>query len=225
MILNYGRHYKPEFAAKKSLVLTERYWNRGICMSISATTVRRLFSAQISPLPHIARTLPAVKNTPAIRPSTFSAQVVFRRMASTAQPDREVLPSSVVPKHYHLSLTPNFETFKYAGAVNVTLDIEKPTSKIVLNALELELHSAEVKTKAGVLKATGISVDEEKQEATLEFGEELKAGKEAAQLRIEFTGVLNDKMAGFYRSSYIDVKSGEKKWLATTQMGTLQSPE
>jgi aminopeptidase 2 len=62
-------------------------------------------------------------------------------------------------------------------------------------------------------------VDAEKQEATLEFGEELKAGKEAAQLRIEFTGVLNDKMAGFYRSSYIDVKSGEKKWLATTQMG------
>jgi hypothetical protein len=35
---------------------------------------------------------------------------------------------------------------------------------------------------------------------------------------------LNDKMAGFYRSSYIDAKSGEKKWLATTQMGNVSSP-
>jgi aminopeptidase 2 len=70
------------------------------------------------------------------------------------------------------------------------------------------------------LKAQRINVDAEKQEATFEFGEELKAGKKAAELKIEFTGVLNDKMSGFYRSSYIDVKSGEKKWLATTQMGT-----
>jgi aminopeptidase 2 len=145
-------------------------------------------------------------------------------MASSAPPDRQVLPSSVVPTHYLLSLTPHFDTFKYAGAVNVTLDVDKPTSKIVLNALDLELHLAEVTTKAGTQKATDISVDVEKQEATLEFEDELKVGKGAAQLRIEFTGVLNDKMAGFYRSSYIDGKTGEKKWLATTQMGKLLIP-
>jgi len=145
-------------------------------------------------------------------------------MASTTttagHPDREVLPTAAVPTHYHLSLIPNFETFKYAGNVAVTLDIEKPTSQIVLNAHELELHSASLKTKAGgTLEAKAMKVDEEKQEVAVEFGEELGMGKGAATLNIAFTGILNDKMAGFYRSSYIDVKTGEKKWLATTQMG------
>lgn len=30
-------------------------------------------------------------------------------------------------------------------------------------------------------------------------------------LKIEFIGTINDKMAGFYRSSYEDTLSGEKK--------------
>jgi aminopeptidase 2 len=53
----------------------------------------------------------------------------------------------------------------------------------------------------------------------LEFEHELKVATNATTLDIQFTGELNDKMAGFYRSSYIDKKTGEKKWLATTQMG------
>lgn len=30
-------------------------------------------------------------------------------------------------------------------------------------------------------------------------------------LKIEYVGFINDKMSGFYRSSYEDLKSGEKK--------------
>ena len=62
-------------------------------------------------------------------------------------------------------------------------------------------------------------VDGDMQTATLDFEEELIVSKNDVTLNIEFTGILNDKMAGFYRSSYIDTKTGEKKWLATTQMG------
>ena len=36
-------------------------------------------------------------------------------------------------------------------------------------------------------------------------------------LTIKYVGQLNDKMAGFYRSSYVDEK-GETKYMATTQM-------
>ena len=101
------------------------------------------------------------------------------------------------------------------------LDVTKPTSSIVLNALELEFHSASVEAGGKTVKAKKIDVDGEEQIATLEFGEEVT---EEATLKIDFTGILNDKMAGFYRSSYIDAKSGEKKWLATTQMGTFTFP-
>lgn len=34
---------------------------------------------------------------------------------------------------------------------------------------------------------------------------------------ITFNGKLSDGLAGFYRSSYTDKKTDEKKWLATTQ--------
>ncbi|CAJ0763078.1 15809_t:CDS:10 [Entrophospora sp. SA101] len=50
---------------------------------------------------------------------------------------------------------------------------------------------------------------------TLTFQKEIIAGTKAA-LHIEFTGILNDKMTGFYRSSYVD-ESGNKRYLATTQ--------
>jgi aminopeptidase 2 len=135
------------------------------------------------------------------------------------QTQREILPTNVIPRHYRLSLVPDFSTFKYSGKVSVQLDVTKPTSSIVLNALELELHSASVETNGRSVRSKNISLDEENQTATLDFGEELIAGKDETTLEIAFTGILNDKMAGFYRSSYIDAKSGEKKWLATTQMG------
>lgn len=136
-----------------------------------------------------------------------------------ANPAREVLPSNVIPKHYKLSLTPDFSTFKFAGTVNVDLDVVEATKSIVLNAVDLELHSATVESKGKEVKSTKIEVDEDKQTATLEFDEELSVARDETSLKIEFTGELNDKMAGFYRSSYIDKQTGEKKWLATTQMG------
>jgi len=141
------------------------------------------------------------------------------RMASTQTHGREILPTNVIPRHYRLSLTPDFSTFKYKGIVTVDLDVTEPTSSIVLNALDLELHSATVSAGGKKLTSKGIDTDEEKQIATLQFEGELTPGTKGAVLNVEFTGILNDKMAGFYRSSYIDVKTGEKKWLATTQMG------
>ena len=46
------------------------------------------------------------------------------------------------------------------------------------------------------------------------FGSELPVGE--GQLHLEFTGELNDKMKGFYRSNYT-TPSGEKRVCAVTQ--------
>jgi aminopeptidase 2 len=140
-------------------------------------------------------------------------------MATQAAPDREVLPGNVVPRHYRLSLTPDFKTFKYKGKVDVKLDVTEATSSIVLNALDMEFHSASLNSGGKSIKSKNIDVDEEKQIATLEFVDKVEEDEQAT-LTIEFTGILNDKMAGFYRSSYVDSTSGEQKWLATTQMGS-----
>lgn len=54
------------------------------------------------------------------------------------------------------------------------------------------------------------------QVATIKFPDSIPAGS-SAQLKMTFTGYLNDNMAGFYRSSY-KMPNGETKWLASTQM-------
>ena len=141
-------------------------------------------------------------------------------MASQTAPDREILPGNVIPRHYRLSLAPDFSSFKYKGKVDVELDVKESTSSILLNALDLEFHSASVKSGGNSIKSKNIAFDEDKQIATLDFEDKLSE-KDQATLTIEFTGILNDKMAGFYRSSYVDSKTGEQKWLATTQMGII----
>lgn len=57
---------------------------------------------------------------------------------------REILPGNVVPRHYDLTLEPNFETFKFEGRVVVDLDVVEDTSSISFNALEIDIHSATV---------------------------------------------------------------------------------
>ena len=58
--------------------------------------------------------------------------------------------------------------------------------------------------------------DEDSQVTKISFDETMPAGSKA-QITLTFTGYLNEKMAGFYRSSYKD-KDGSTKYIATTQM-------
>ncbi len=44
----------------------------------------------------------------------------------------------------------------------------------------------------------------------IKLGQELSVGSQVT-LIIDFIGFINDKMAGFYRSSYIDSATGSKK--------------
>ena len=54
-----------------------------------------------------------------------------------------------------------------------------------------------------------------KETVTLGFDDELSTGE--ARLHLKFTGELNDKLRGFYRSKYTD-SDGAEKYLATTQL-------
>ncbi|CAH1757417.1 826_t:CDS:10 [Entrophospora sp. SA101] len=130
---------------------------------------------------------------------------------------RQVLPTNVRPTNYNLILTPDLKEFTHKGTEVVNLDINENTNKITLNVIEIEIQSATIENLSlntiSSQKATDISYD--KGTVTLTFQKEIIAGTKAA-LHIEFTGILNDKMAGFYRSSYVD-ESGNKRYLVTTQ--------
>ena len=135
--------------------------------------------------------------------------------------DAVVLPDSVRPIHYDLTLTPNFDDFTFAGEVDITISMEPGTSEIVLNCSEIDIHTASVSWTDNngdhQHAATGIAYDAETERATISIGSAPGEGLVGDQhLRMTFTGELNDKLRGFYRSQYTNPE-GETAYLATTQ--------
>lgn len=119
--------------------------------------------------------------------------------------------SPVSPKNYEITLEPNFKNFTFAGKEKILVEISKPTDTIVMNAAELTMRGCQVVRKGKTLLAKH-KLDEKKEELTLKFLEKI-SGK--VVLEIDFTGVLNDRLLGFYRSEYEE--KGRKRILATTQ--------
>ncbi|EMC96716.1 hypothetical protein BAUCODRAFT_34107 [Baudoinia panamericana UAMH 10762] len=133
--------------------------------------------------------------------STASSRLV--RMSS----DREVLPTSVKPSNYAISLfdlQPG-EPWTYQGSLTIDLEIKEPTKSIVLNAHELKVHSVEISSESGKtassVKASNIDYDTKNQRCTFTFDQELPQSPKAV-LSIAFEGTMNNHMAGFYRSKY-----------------------
>ncbi|KAI9101248.1 peptidase family M1-domain-containing protein [Phlyctochytrium arcticum] len=132
---------------------------------------------------------------------------------------REILPATVKPTHYAVNITPDLETFKFKGTVDISLKINETIKTIVCNANELEISAASItvvhmKTESKQT-ATNITLDKKAETATFEFANAIEAGS-TATLHVEYTGLHNDKMAGFYRSTYTG-KDGEKKFMVVTQ--------
>ena len=54
------------------------------------------------------------------------------------------LPTSVRPTRYDLRLRPSLGTARVSGSVRIDLDVEAPTTTLVLNADELTISNGEV---------------------------------------------------------------------------------
>ncbi|XP_030490166.2 aminopeptidase M1 isoform X5 [Cannabis sativa] len=87
-------------------------------------------------------------------------------------------------------------------------------AKAIMNLIIWLLRGrSEESGSSGVFKPTKVEIFEEDEILVLEFPQTLPIGD--GILDIEFEGVLNDKMKGFYRSTY--KHNGEKKNMAVTQ--------
>lgn len=124
------------------------------------------------------------------------------------------LPKTVKPSNYKIDLTPDLTKFTFAGAVEIDVDVLEATSTVKLNAKELVISAFSATNSAGTRLDGKISLDEETEIATISFDGTL--GKGAWKLSAVFTGTLNDKLKGFYRSIWTD-EQGKKHTIATTQ--------
>ncbi len=131
------------------------------------------------------------------------------------------LPENVRPVHYDLTLTPNFDDFTFAGELDIAVRMEPGTTEIVLNCDEIDINTATIGWAdvdgSHELAAAGISYNKDAEQATISIGGAPANGLVGnTHLRMTYTGELNDKLRGFYRSQYTNPE-GETAYLATTQ--------
>ena len=126
------------------------------------------------------------------------------------------LPGGVVPRRYAVELEPDLEAATFAGSVAIDVEVTEPSDTIVLNAAELSIASAQLDASPNGRVELGCALDEESERLVLSVRDRGGFEPGPARLNISFTGVLNDQLRGFYRSTYTD-DEGATHTIATTQ--------
>src|SRR2546428_3740678 len=125
------------------------------------------------------------------------------------------LPNTVRPEKYTIELRPDLNRFTFRGEESVALRILRPAKTIVLHASQLEVTKADLRLQGGRrMPAAKIEHMQEVQRLQLTFETSISRG--AATLHLVFSGVLNDELAGFYRSKYT-MADGKEGYMAATQ--------
>ena len=120
------------------------------------------------------------------------------------------LPRSAVPVRYDVELAPDLAAATFDGRVEIQVDVVEPVEDLVLNAIELDV--VEVRVDGSDVQ-WHLEPDTERLVVSPVGG--LQPGR--VVLVVSFSGVLNDMLRGFYRSTYRD-DGGAERVIATTQM-------
>ena len=123
---------------------------------------------------------------------------------------------SIPPSHH------TFRAFPLSSQCDITVDVREATTSVSLHARELAVSEAKFTPAEGgeAIRAKRISLDLEATVLELEFGKELPLG--AGTLSLTYIGQLNNQMAGFYRSTYTNIK-GEAKVMVSTQFESIDA--
>ena len=105
------------------------------------------------------------------------------------------LPQTAVPESYKLTFAPDLTNNTFAGEETIQVQVLKPTSEIVLNAADLDFQSVIITSASGAQSAK-VTLDKEKQTASLAVAKPVPAGP--ATIQIRYSGILNDQLRGFY---------------------------
>ncbi|XP_037296627.1 aminopeptidase N-like [Manduca sexta] len=151
---------------------------------------------------------------------------------TTTEPPKEIvlspsdlrLPENVKPERYYLKITPYLieGNFTFDGEVSVVLTVLNETDQVVFHGVELTLHDVKL---YGREDGRPVVITRRTEEPLRHFhivslGQPLDTGKQYV-LNISYTGILNDNLHGFYRSSYEE--KGVKRWIAVTQFQAMDA--
>ncbi|MDY6950226.1 MAG: M1 family metallopeptidase [Thermodesulfobacteriota bacterium] len=116
-----------------------------------------------------------------------------------------------IPHIYKLSITPDLVRFRFAGRVEIFGEATTPTDDITLHALELDILHCRAWIDDRFVDCS-VTPEQEREQIRIRLPQ-----KRAGDIRLEivYQGVIDDRMAGFYRSRY--EVAGETRYVAVTQ--------
>ena len=141
-------------------------------------------------------------------------QVQCATHEAAVAPDRVLLPAGSSPA-YDVDLTLRLNDHAFDGTTTIKVAVAAPATTVQLHAKELAVAEAKID---GV--ACKFTVDAETTTLLIAPATPLAAGDHV--VCVKYSGILNDLMCGFYRSTYTDVK-GEKKLMASTQFESIDA--
>ena len=126
------------------------------------------------------------------------------------------LPRAVVPSRYDLTLETDLDAARFEGVARIAVTVHEPVTEIVLNARDLEVLAATFVDGSGAgVEVAKLLIDEGADRLHVVLAEPVSPGN--GMLTLTYRGELNDKLVGFYRSTFVDAE-GRQRWIATTHL-------
>lgn len=128
------------------------------------------------------------------------------------------LPSSLKPERYKLKVITHLENpsnLSFEGQVSIRFKVLQDTTNITLHSQNLTIDESRIKLKSYddnqkmdcLLMVTRVP---EQDYFIIQLCQTLRKGQDY-KLKLYFTGILNEKLHGYYRSSYVVKETNETR--------------
>src|SRR3954464_15973261 len=107
------------------------------------------------------------------------------------------LPGGVTPEHYDLAFVVDLVHERFDGTETIRVNVAAPTTRIVLNAVDIDFREVTIGAGATAQKAT-VTSDSTAQTATFTVPRPVPAGTH--DIHVRYGGSLNSQLRGFYIS-------------------------
>lgn len=142
--------------------------------------------------------------------AAFAAPVATAPVEATTQ-----LPRGAYPTHYDVSIVPHADKLAFDGKVSIDVEVTKPTTSIVLNAIDMTFANVSLAPTKGkaAFAAPKVAVDAQAQTVTFTFDHAIPAG--AYRLSMDYTGKIGTQANGLFAIDYDTEHDGKKRALYT----------
>lgn len=134
---------------------------------------------------------------------------------------REILPPGLKPVHYDLNLFDvDMEKLTFSGTVVIEFSVQQSVDTIHLNSRDLEIQKASVtafstKTESSIA-VKSIDFNTKQQTVALSLESAIDEAATKVLVTLNYTGIIQTNMAGFYKSQYKD-EEGKSSIMLSTQ--------